>query len=93
MASTARPPFILPLVGPRAAAPPLAAAALAWALEVDRGAVVEGLEAVRSVAGHLEAVVEGQDFDVRINAATTPDGPGRGPGRRAGRGGRRCIAS
>ena len=50
----------------------LAAAALAWALEIDRDAVVAGLEAVQSVAGHLEAVVEGQDFDVRIDAAQTP---------------------
>jgi UDP-N-acetylmuramoyl-L-alanyl-D-glutamate--2,6-diaminopimelate ligase len=65
-------PVHLPLVGPRAAACALAAAALAWAMEVDRGAVVDGLEAVRSVAGHLEAVVEGQDFDVRIDAATSP---------------------
>ena len=38
----------LPLVGPRAAACALAAAALAWALEIDRDAVVAGLEAVRS---------------------------------------------
>ena len=27
----------------------------------------------QTVAGHLEAVVEGQDFDVRIDAAQTPD--------------------
>ena len=65
-------PLQLPLVGPRAAACALAAAALAWALEIDRAAVVDGLEAVRSVAGHLEAVVEGQDFDVRVDAATSP---------------------
>ena len=62
----------LPLVGPRAATCALAAAALAWALEIDRAAVIAGLEAVHSVAGHLEAVVEGQDFDVRIDAAQTP---------------------
>src|SRR5262249_29409027 len=30
------------------------------------------LEAVRFVAGHLEAVVAGQDFDVRIDAAASP---------------------
>jgi UDP-N-acetylmuramoyl-L-alanyl-D-glutamate--2,6-diaminopimelate ligase len=65
-------PVHLPLVGPRAAACALAAAALAWALEVDLAAVVDGLEAVGSVAGHLEAVVEGQDFDVRIDAAASP---------------------
>jgi UDP-N-acetylmuramoyl-L-alanyl-D-glutamate--2,6-diaminopimelate ligase len=62
----------LPLVGPRAAACALAAATVAWALEIDRAAVVAGLESVPTVAGHLEAVVAGQDFDVRIDAATTP---------------------
>ncbi len=61
----------LPLVGPRAAACALAAAALARALEIDRAAVIDGLEAVRSVAGHLEAVVEGQDFDVRVDASAS----------------------
>jgi UDP-N-acetylmuramoyl-L-alanyl-D-glutamate--2,6-diaminopimelate ligase len=60
-------------VGPRAAACALAAAALAWALEIDREAVVAGLERVPPVAGRLEAVDEGQDFDVRIDAASTPD--------------------
>jgi len=63
----------LRLVGPRAAACALAAAALAWALEIDRDAVVDGLEQVPPVAGHLEAVDEGQDFDVRVDAAGTPD--------------------
>ena len=51
----------------------LAAAALAWAMEIDRADVIAGLEAVQIVGGHLEAVVEGQDFDVRIDAAQTPD--------------------
>jgi UDP-N-acetylmuramoyl-L-alanyl-D-glutamate--2,6-diaminopimelate ligase len=62
----------LPLVGPRAVTSAAAAAALAWALEIDHDAVIAGLEAVQSVAGHLEAVVEGQDFDVRIDASQTP---------------------
>jgi UDP-N-acetylmuramoyl-L-alanyl-D-glutamate--2,6-diaminopimelate ligase len=62
----------LPLVGPRAAACALAAATLAWAMEIDRAAVIDGLEAVRAVAGHLEAVVEGQDFDVRVDASASP---------------------
>jgi UDP-N-acetylmuramoyl-L-alanyl-D-glutamate--2,6-diaminopimelate ligase len=65
-------PVHLPVVGPRAATAALAAAALAWALETELAAVVAGLEAVESVAGHLEAVVEGQDFDVRIDAARGP---------------------
>ena len=65
-------PVHLPLVGPRAAACALAAAALAWAMEVDPSSVVAGLESVRSVAGHLESVNEGQDFDVRIDASTSP---------------------
>jgi UDP-N-acetylmuramoyl-L-alanyl-D-glutamate--2,6-diaminopimelate ligase len=61
----------LPLVGRRAATCAVAAAAVAWALEIDRAGVVAGLEAVRAVAGHLEAVCEGQDFDVRVDAAQT----------------------
>jgi UDP-N-acetylmuramoyl-L-alanyl-D-glutamate--2,6-diaminopimelate ligase len=62
----------LPLLGPRVATCALAAAALAWAMEIDLAAVVDGLESVRSVAGHLETVSEGQDFDVRIDSAHTP---------------------
>ncbi len=62
----------LPLIGPRVATCALAAATLAWALEIDREAVVAGLESVQSVAGHLESVSEGQDFDVRIDLAQTP---------------------
>jgi UDP-N-acetylmuramoyl-L-alanyl-D-glutamate--2,6-diaminopimelate ligase len=63
----------MPLVGTRVATCALAAAALAWAMEIDQADVVAGLEAVQNVGGHLEAVVEGQDFDVRIDAAQTPD--------------------
>ena len=74
----------LPLFGPRVATCALAAATLAWALEIDRAAVVAGLESVRSVAGHLESVSEGQEFDVRIDLAQTPGRAGRGPGCRAG---------
>jgi UDP-N-acetylmuramoyl-L-alanyl-D-glutamate--2,6-diaminopimelate ligase len=62
----------LPLIGPRVATCALAAATLAWALEIDRAAIVAGLESVRSVAGYLETVSEGQDFDVRIDLAQTP---------------------
>jgi UDP-N-acetylmuramoyl-L-alanyl-D-glutamate--2,6-diaminopimelate ligase len=65
-------PVHLPMVGPRAVGCALAASALAWAMQIDRSAVVDGLEAVRSVAGHLEAVAEGQDFDVRVDASATP---------------------
>jgi UDP-N-acetylmuramoyl-L-alanyl-D-glutamate--2,6-diaminopimelate ligase len=61
----------LPLVGLRAASCALAAAALAWSLEIDRAAIVAGLEAVRVVGGHLETVDAGQDFDVRIDEAQT----------------------
>ena len=62
----------VPLVGSRAATCALAAAALAWGLGIDRSAVVAGLESIQPVAGHLEAVFEGQDFEVRIDAAQTP---------------------
>ena len=63
----------LPLIGPRVATSALAAAALAWAMEIDEADVVAGLESVQTIAGRLEAVVEGQDFDVRIDAAQSPD--------------------
>ncbi len=46
---------------------------LAWALEIDRDAVIAGLEGASPVAGHLEAVDLGQDFDVRVDAASTPE--------------------
>ena len=70
--STAKSTVHLPLVGSRAATCALAAAALAWGLGIDRSAVVAGLESLEPVAGHLEAVFEGQDFEVRIDAAQTP---------------------
>ncbi len=61
----------LRLIGPRQVSHALAAAALAWALEIDLDAVVTGLEAVANIAGSLEAVDEGQDFEVRIDEAAT----------------------
>jgi UDP-N-acetylmuramoyl-L-alanyl-D-glutamate--2,6-diaminopimelate ligase len=64
----------LRLIGPWHVSHALAAAAMAWAMEIDRDAVVAGLEAVANVAGHLEAVEEGQSFDVRIDAAQTGAG-------------------
>lgn len=66
----------LPLVGSRAATCALAAAALAWGLGIDRSAVVAGLESLPPVAGHLEAVFAGQDFEVRVDAAQTPEALG-----------------
>jgi len=62
----------LPLIGPRAAAAATAAATLARALGVPGDDVVAGLESVATVAGRLERVDEGQDFDVRIDSARTP---------------------
>jgi UDP-N-acetylmuramoyl-L-alanyl-D-glutamate--2,6-diaminopimelate ligase len=64
----------LPLVGMRAATCALAAAALGWAMEIDGADIIAGLESVKTVAGYLEAVREGQEFDIRIDAAQTPDG-------------------
>ena len=61
----------LRLVGVRHVGHALAAAALAWSLHLDADAVVAGLESVTCVANHLEAVDEGQDFDVRIDGAQT----------------------
>jgi UDP-N-acetylmuramoyl-L-alanyl-D-glutamate--2,6-diaminopimelate ligase len=63
----------LPLIGSRAATCALAAAAMAWGIGIDRAAIVAGLEAIQVVPGHLESVFAGQDFDVRVDAAQTPD--------------------
>jgi UDP-N-acetylmuramoyl-L-alanyl-D-glutamate--2,6-diaminopimelate ligase len=63
----------LPLINPQAPVCALAAAALAWAMEIDRADVVAGLESVEPIAGYLEAIVEGQDFDIRVDVAQTPD--------------------
>ncbi len=62
----------LPLVGAGAATCAVAAAALAWGLGIDRSAVVAGLESIPQVSGYLEAVFEGQNFEVRIDGARTP---------------------
>jgi UDP-N-acetylmuramoyl-L-alanyl-D-glutamate--2,6-diaminopimelate ligase len=66
----------LPLIGSRAATCALAAAALAWGLGIDRAAVAAGLEAIQVVPGHLESVLAGQDFDVRVDAAQTAESLG-----------------
>jgi UDP-N-acetylmuramoyl-L-alanyl-D-glutamate--2,6-diaminopimelate ligase len=63
----------LRLVGPRQVSHALAAAALAWTLNIDVDSVVAGLEEVTSIAGILEAVDEGQEFEVRIDAAASAD--------------------
>lgn len=63
----------LRLVGPRQVRCALAAAALAWGLRIKLDAVVAGLENVASVDGFLEAVDEGQDFEVRIDGAKTAE--------------------
>ena len=62
----------LRLIGSRAASSALAAATLAWGLGIDRTAVVAGLESIQSVAGYLEPVSEGQDFEVRLDSAQHP---------------------
>jgi UDP-N-acetylmuramoyl-L-alanyl-D-glutamate--2,6-diaminopimelate ligase len=63
----------LRLIGPAAVRCALAAAALAWALEIDLDAVINGLEGVSSITGYVEAVNEGQEFDVRIDQAQTSE--------------------
>jgi UDP-N-acetylmuramoyl-L-alanyl-D-glutamate--2,6-diaminopimelate ligase len=62
----------LPLIGSRAANCALAAAALAWGLGIESAAVAAGLEGIQGIPGHLESVLAGQDFDVRVDAAQTP---------------------
>jgi UDP-N-acetylmuramoyl-L-alanyl-D-glutamate--2,6-diaminopimelate ligase len=64
-------PVNLRLNGRRQISHALAAAALAWVLEIDLCSVVAGLEGVTDVAGYLESLDEGQDFEVRIAAAAT----------------------
>jgi UDP-N-acetylmuramoyl-L-alanyl-D-glutamate--2,6-diaminopimelate ligase len=61
----------LPLIGAHHVAQALAAAAVAWARGLTLDAVVAGLESVGAVAGRLEPVDEGQDFEVRIDEART----------------------
>jgi UDP-N-acetylmuramoyl-L-alanyl-D-glutamate--2,6-diaminopimelate ligase len=61
----------LQLIGAHHVAQALAAAAVAWARGLTLDAVVAGLESVSQVAGRLEPVHAGQDFDVRIDQAHT----------------------
>jgi UDP-N-acetylmuramoyl-L-alanyl-D-glutamate--2,6-diaminopimelate ligase len=49
----------------------LAAASLAWSRGIPIRAVVDGLESVTRLPGRLEPVVEGQDFEVRVDQART----------------------
>jgi UDP-N-acetylmuramoyl-L-alanyl-D-glutamate--2,6-diaminopimelate ligase len=49
----------------------LAAAAVAWSRGVSIRSVVDGLESVTRLPGRLEPVLEGQDFEVRIDQART----------------------
>jgi UDP-N-acetylmuramoyl-L-alanyl-D-glutamate--2,6-diaminopimelate ligase len=51
----------------------LGAVAVARALGVDSGTVVEALRSVGRVPGRFEAVDEGQDFGVLVDYAHTPD--------------------
>lgn len=62
-------PVALRLAGEEHVRHALAAAALAWSRGVSLRAVVDGLEAVDRLPGQLEPVVEGQDFEVRIDRA------------------------
>jgi UDP-N-acetylmuramoyl-L-alanyl-D-glutamate--2,6-diaminopimelate ligase len=61
----------LRLIGTHHVSQALAAAAVAWARGLTLDAVVAGLESVSQIAGRLEAVRSGQDFDVRIDQAQT----------------------
>ena len=51
----------------------LGAVAAAMLLDVDDGAIVEGIASVRGVAGRFEAVDEGQGFAVVVDYAHKPD--------------------
>lgn len=62
----------LRLVGRSTVAQALAAAAMARVREIDVDAVVAGLESVMGVPGRLDAVEEGQAYDVRVDQAREP---------------------
>ncbi len=59
----------LRLIGVSSVSHALAAAAVAWSRGVGLDAVVAGLESVTGVPGRLDAVDEGQGFDVRVDQA------------------------
>ncbi len=59
----------LRLAGTSSVSHALAAAAVAWSRGIAVDAVVAGLESVSTMAGRLEAVEEGQGFDVRVDQA------------------------
>jgi UDP-N-acetylmuramoyl-L-alanyl-D-glutamate--2,6-diaminopimelate ligase len=61
----------LRLVGPNSVSHALAAAAVAWSRGLPVESVVAGLEAVTGIPGRMEAVREGQAFEVRIDQART----------------------
>ncbi|MGE5754630.1 MAG: Mur ligase family protein [Planctomycetaceae bacterium] len=63
----------LRLVGLHHVSQALGAAAVAWSRGLALDAVVAGLESVTSAPGRLEAVDEGQDFEVRIDQASQAD--------------------
>jgi len=51
----------------------LAATAVARSRGIDMTAIVEGLEAVDAVPGRFERVEKGQPFEVRVDAAASPE--------------------
>jgi UDP-N-acetylmuramoyl-L-alanyl-D-glutamate--2,6-diaminopimelate ligase len=61
------------LIGRRQVVSALAAAAAAWSLGIGPDAVAVALEGSELIAGRLEAINEGQDFDVRIDDAQTAE--------------------
>lgn len=64
----------LPLAGRFNVANALAAATTAAALDIASSAIATGLASVPQVPGRFERVDEGQDFDVVVDYAHTPDG-------------------
>ncbi len=59
----------LRLLGPSSVSQALAASAVAWSRGISVEAVKAGLESVLAVPGRLDAIDEGQGFDVRIDQA------------------------
>ncbi|MEX0932168.1 MAG: UDP-N-acetylmuramoyl-L-alanyl-D-glutamate--2,6-diaminopimelate ligase [Candidatus Saccharimonadales bacterium] len=65
--------FVSPLVGKFNAYNTLAAITLALGLDINKEAIAEGLKAISGVPGRMEKIDEGQNFNVLVDYAHTPD--------------------
>jgi UDP-N-acetylmuramoyl-L-alanyl-D-glutamate--2,6-diaminopimelate ligase len=66
-------PLTSSLIGQHHSRHMLAAAAVGWAFGLDLHEVLGGIGRLQRIPGHLEPVVRGQDFQVLVDQADTPD--------------------